>query len=76
MARGGGGEGGAGSLKAKHYIFVVSGGDVFFLFFFSFFPAMMNKQNIGSRKKLSPWEYTVLYPSKIRLQPGCFTRLF
>ena len=49
------------SLKAKHYIFVVGGGAVFFFFFFFFlfFPAMMNKQNIGSREKLSPCEYTV-----------------
>ena len=57
--------GGGGSLKAKHYIVVVGG--VAFFFFFSFFPDMMNKQNIGSREKLSPCKYTVLYPGKIRL---------
>ena len=28
---------------------------------------MMNKHNIGSREKLSPCEYTVLYPGKTRL---------
>ena len=31
-----------------------------------------NKQNLGSHEKLSPGEYTVLYPGKIRLK----TRLF
>ena len=64
--------GGGRSLKAKHYIFVVGGG-FFFVFVFSFFPAMMNKQNIGSREKLSPCEYTALYPGKTRLKPGYFS---
>ena len=45
---------------------------VAWLFFFSFFPAMMNKQNIGSLEKLSPCEYTVLYPGKIRLKLRLF----
>ena len=31
----------------------------------------MNKQNIGSREKLSPREYT-LYPGKIRLKLRLF----
>ena len=33
---------------------------------------MMNKQNLGSREKLSPGEYTELYPGKIRLKPRIF----
>ena len=33
---------------------------------------MMNKQNLGPREKLSPGEYTVLYPGKIRLKPRLF----
>ena len=56
------------SLKAKHYIFV-GGGAVFFFFFL---PAMMNKQNIGSREKLSTCEYTVLYPGKTWLKLRLF----
>ena len=32
----------------------------------------MNKQNLGSREKLSPGEYTVLYSGKIRLKPRLF----
>ena len=63
-AGGGRGEG----LKANHFNFVVGGGTVFF----PFFPAMMNKQNIGTREKLSPCEYTVLYPGKTRLKPRLF----
>ena len=33
---------------------------------------MMNKQNLASREKLSPGEYTVLYPGKTRLKPRLF----
>ena len=33
---------------------------------------MINKQNLGSREKFSPGEYTVLYPGKIRLKPRLF----
>ena len=80
---GGGGAGERGSLKAKHYIFVVGGGAVLFVclfvllfrfvgFCFSFFPAMMNKQNIGSREKVSPCEYNILYPVKTLLKPRLF----
>ena len=36
----------------------------------------MNKQNLGSREKLSPGEYTVLYPGKTQLNSGYFFRLF
>ena len=76
---------GARALNARHYIFVRGGGLFFFfvlfclfcLFFFFnpvggwIFPAMMNI-NIGSREKLSPVEYTVLHPGKIRLKPWLF----
>ena len=64
------GEGGGEALKAKHYIFVVGGGAVFF--FHSFPGAMMNKQIITSHEKLSPCEYTELYPGKTQLKPRLF----
>ena len=42
------------------------------LFCFSFFSAMMNKQNIDYRDKLSPCEYIVLYHGKFQLKPRLF----